>query len=546
MQVLADSTNVDSSSMERRVTHALEASGAKLLRERMATLGQDPSAAVPLAVHEDDLADSARRGASFAAALLPYLLLVLVATSGFYAALDLTAGEKERGTLQTLLTAPVRSIEVVAGKYLAVFALTLAATLCNLGSIALALTRAASAMEGGARFSLGVGSGLAVFLTVLPAALLIVALLMAVGVLARSYREGQTYLMPILLLVMFTGFASLLPGAELTAGTALVPLLNVTLLVHDLLLGKVGAARLMEVWAVSLAYAALGILLTARIFQTEQVLLSGEKPWRDVFGSGRRGQGGLTPGSAVAFAAVLLVGIFYGSAFIERRTSLAVMILVSQVGLFLVPSLLWCRLLRAPLVESLQLRWPTPRGWLATALLALGGWSVGALVWQQLLRFPGARAYNDWLGELLGKQGQLGLGAALVLVAAVPALCEEIAFRGVVLGGLRRSGSRVLAVVGSALVFGLFHLNPYHVVSAAMVGLLLAYVALESGSIVPGMVIHLVNNGFQILLDRLPAVAERVSSPIVLAAAVACTALGLWWVRGSRARAWQGAAAPAA
>src|SRR5262249_28214290 len=148
----------------------------------MTTLGQDPTAAVPLAVQGEDLADRARKGASFAAALLPYLLLVLVATSGFYAALDLTAGEKERGTLQTLLTAPVRSIEVVAGKYLAVFALTLAATLCNLASIALALTRAASAVEGS--FSLGLASGAAVLLTILPAALLIVALLMAVGVLA--------------------------------------------------------------------------------------------------------------------------------------------------------------------------------------------------------------------------------------------------------------------------------------------------------------------------------------------------------------------------
>ena len=546
VRVLADSTNVDSEAMERRVTRALESTGAKLLRERMATLGQDPAAAVPLAVHEDDLADSARKGASFAAALLPYLLLVLVATSGFYGALDLTAGEKERGTLQTLLTAPVRSVEVVAGKYLAVYALTLVATLCNLGSIALALARGASAMEGQARFSLGLSSGLAVLLSVLPAAALIVALLMAVGVLARSYREGQTYLMPILLLVMFTGFASLLPGAELTAGTALVPLLNVTLLVHDLLLGKVGAARLMEVWAVSLAYAALGILLAARIFQTEQVLLSGEKPWRDIFSSNRRVQGGLTPGSVVLFSAVLLVVVFYGSVLFQRRTSLSFLILISQVGFFLVPSLLWCRLYRAPLRETLQLRWPTPRGWMATGFLALGGWCVGALVWAQMLRFPGAQAYNDWLGELLGKQGQLGLGAALLLVGVVPAICEEVTFRGVVLGGLRRSGSRVLAMVGSALIFGLFHINPYHVVSAALIGLLLAYVALESGSIVPGMVIHLVNNGLQVLLDRVPAVGERANSPLVLGAALVCTLVGLWWIRGSCAGGWETAPASAA
>ncbi len=448
LRVLADSTDVDSDAMERRVSRALTDHGAELLRQRMTALGQDAAAARPLDVREEDLADAARRGASFAAALLPYLLLVLVATSGFYAALDLTAGEKERGTLQTLLTAPVRSVEIVAGKYLAVLALTLAATVCNLGSIALALARGTAAMEGAARFSLGLSSAGAIFLTVLPAALLIVALLMAIGVLARSYREGQSYLMPLLLVVMLAGFASFLPGAELTAGTALVPLLNVTLLVHDLLVGKAGGQQILVVWAVSLAWAVLGILLAARVFQTEQVLLSGEKPWRDVFSPGRRAGRGLTPGNALGFAAVLLVLTFYGSALFERRTSVAALILGSQLGFFLLPSLIWCRLFRAPVSETLQLRWPTSRGWAATALLAAGGWSVGAVVWEQLLRFPGARAYSDWLGELLGKQGQLGLGSALLLVALLPAVAEEVTFRGVVLAGLRRSGSRWIAIGG--------------------------------------------------------------------------------------------------
>src|SRR6516162_71280 len=323
IRVLSDSTNVDSDAMERRVSRALTDHGAELLRQRMTALGQDASAARPLDIREEDLADAARRGASFAAALLPYLLLVLVATSGSYAALDLPAGEKERGTLQTLLTAPVRSVEIVAGKYLAVLTLTLAATVCNLGSLALTLSRATAAMESGARFSLGLSSAGAIFLTVLPAALLIVALLMAIGVLARSYREGQSYLMPFLLLVMLAGFASFLPGAELSAGTALVPLLNVTLLVHDILIGKAGATQVMVVWAVSLAWAVLGILLAARVFQTEQVLLSGEKPWRDVLAPGNRAGHGLTPGTALAFAAVLLVLTFYGSALVERRGGVA-------------------------------------------------------------------------------------------------------------------------------------------------------------------------------------------------------------------------------
>jgi membrane protease YdiL (CAAX protease family) len=159
---------------------------------------------------------------------------------------------------------------------------------------------------------------------------------------------------------------------------------------------------------------------------------------------------------------------------------------------------------------------------------------VGAVIWEQLLRFPGARAYSDWLGELLGKQGQLGLGTALTLVGLLPAVAEEVTFRGVVLAGLRRSGSRWIAVLGSALVFGLFHFNPYHVVAAFVMGVLLGWVALESGSIVPGMLIHVVNNSAQVLADRMPALAAQIRSPMVVGLALLSTALGAWLVRGSR------------
>jgi len=88
--------------------------------------------------------------------------------------------------------------------------------------------------------------------------------------------------------------------------------------------------------------------------------------------------------------------------------------------------------------------------------------------------------------------------------------------------------------VGSALVFGLFHINPYHVVAAFAVGLLLGWVALESGSILPGILIHLANNGAQVLLDRVPGLADRLRSPVLVALALASTAVGAFLVRGSR------------
>ncbi len=113
-------------------------------------------------------------------------------------------------------------------------------------------------------------------------------------------------------------------------------------------------------------------------------------------------------------------------------------------------------------------------------------------------------------------------------------MAEEVTFRGVVLAGLRRSGSRWIAVVGSALVFGLFHINPYHVVAASVVGLLLGWVALESGSIVPGMLIHLVNNGAQVLLERVRTWPTSSGHRGGGARAREHRARSVWLVRGSR------------
>jgi sodium transport system permease protein len=113
----------------------------------------------------------------------------------------------------------------------------------------------------------------------------------------------------------------------------------------------------------------------------------------------------------------------------------------------------------------------------------------------------------------------------------LPAIAEEVTFRGVVLAGLRRSGSRWIAVVGSALVFGLFHVNPYHVRCPRSVWLLLGWVALESGSILPGVLIHLVNNGAQVLLDRIPGLAERSARRGRWSLALASTAVGAFLVR---------------
>ena len=534
LKVYADSTQLESEAMQERVLKTLRKHDAALLEERMVSLGQPALSARPLAVEEADLSSGSRRAAALVGSVLPYMVLILLASAAFYSAIDLTAGEKERGTLQTLLTAPVHALEVVAGKYLTVVAMTLVAALANIGSLSLAIGRLLSAEGGRESFHMSAGVVVSLFLTLVPAALLLASLFIAVGVMARTYKEGQSYLMPLLFLVLFAALGSTLPGVELTPALALLPLTNVALLMRELLDGRATLGLASMVLIASFAYAALGLLLAARVFETEQVLLSGEKPWKDVFS--KKAKGGFTPGNTVFFVALLVVVVFYGSLPLMAavtRQQIGQAIALSEVGFFLAPALLWALLLRVPLRDAFQLRLPSRRGLAGTALLALGGWAVGMATGSVLSNFQGAREYGEQLGQLLGKHGPLSLGAAVLLVGVLPAVCEEACFRGVVLTGLARSGSRALAVLGSALAFGLFHVNPWHVAAATVLGLVLGYAAFESRSLLPSVLLHFVNNALQMVLVRVPSVKAVFESWTAIGAGLLLTALALWVLRGS-------------
>jgi len=534
VKVYGDSTQFESEAMQERVLKVLRKHDEGLLEERMVALGQPRVSARPLLLEEADLSNSARRAASLVGSILPYMVLVLLASAAFYSAVDLTAGEKERGTLQTLLTAPVHALEVVSGKYLAVVTMTLVAAMANIVSLGLAIGRILSGDSGHASFQMGPRVSLTLFLTLLPAALLLSALFVAVGVMARTYKEGQSYLMPMLLLVVFAALASTLPGVELTPALALVPLTNVALLMRALLSGRATLALGTTVVISSFAYAAMGVVLAARVFETEQVLLSGEKPWKDIFK--KKAKGGFNPINTLFFVALLVVVVFYGTVplmLAVTREQIGRAILVSELGFFLLPAFLWTLALRVPLRDAFQLRLPSRRGLLGTLLLALGGWAVGLTVGAVLSHFQGARDYSEQLGELLGKHGPLSMGAAILLVGLLPAVCEEACFRGVVLTGLARSGSRTFAVVGSALAFGVFHVNPYHVAAAATLGLVLGYAAYESRSLLPGVLMHFVNNGFQMVMVRMPELQARFESWPLVVLGLLVTAIGLWLLRGS-------------
>jgi sodium transport system permease protein len=178
---------------------------------------------------------------------------------------------------------------VIGAKYLNVALIAAAAALMNLGAMTMALSIGLRGdSEVSARFSLSAGQLLTLLACLLPSAFMASGVSLAVASLARSFKEAQSFLTPVTLVATVPGVLAMMPGVELNAATAAVPLLNLALLVKATILG---AAQPLHVAIASLSvllYSALAVVLASRTFQSERLRLGGAESWADLFRLGRR------------------------------------------------------------------------------------------------------------------------------------------------------------------------------------------------------------------------------------------------------------------
>ena len=268
----------------RTVQKVMQDYRKEVVAQRLGARNLSTAILEPFKSEEENVAPPEKVGGAQLGGLIPYFIIILSLTGAMYPAMDLTAGEKERGTIETILASAVRRSELVVGKFLMVLTASVTTTLLSLASFALTIVLtagAAGSMPGG---SGGPGApkglvfvisskGLAVvFFMVLPLAVMFAAALLAIALLAKSYKEAQSYISPLMLVVILPAVFSLLPGVELTPKLALVPILNVSLVSKEILSGNYPWGTIALIFASSCVYAAAALFVAVRTFQNESVL----------------------------------------------------------------------------------------------------------------------------------------------------------------------------------------------------------------------------------------------------------------------------------
>lgn len=195
----------------------------------------------PIKIEKTDRSSNESSIGSILGSIIPFLLITSILMGSMYPAIDATAGEKERGTLETLLTLPIGNMELIMSKFLSVATVAVVSVFINvlsMGGIAAYLYATINALSKGAgEFRLGsfVPAIIISFICIIAFALFMSALVMCVCAFAKSFKEANNYITPLTLVVILTGYIGFIPNIELTAKTALIPVANICLLMKNLL-----------------------------------------------------------------------------------------------------------------------------------------------------------------------------------------------------------------------------------------------------------------------------------------------------------------------
>ena len=478
------------------------------------------------------VAPQARLGGYLLSKALPLFVVLMVLLGAFYPAIDVTAGERERGTLETVLCSPIRRFDLMLGKVLAVAALAALTGVLNLASMAITLMQILRLAAHNVVVDIPWGHALLSSLVIFPAALLFAAAFVALGATARTFKEAQTLLLPVYFLTVAPAMTGAIGEYQLAGIVAWIPGMNITLLARDLLVGRATWSGCLATLASTLLLSAAALAAAARIYDSERLVAPAPRRLRPAGSAART----TNAGDALVLFALAFLLLYFVFLPIEQH-HLAVGLLAAEwVGLF---GLVWlfARASGQTFRNVLEFSRPRPRALLGAALAGCSTWAAVAIFSEWILPVP-KPMLEDLRRSLVPMDGSRSFVSTLLLVAASPAICEECLFRGPILRGLYSRMDAVAAVLITAALFGLFHLDLYRLIPTTILGVLLGFIALESGSIVPSMVAHFCNNAVLITLaslhldQRMEALDHRALTLMVIAS-LALTTTGFMLVRGA-------------
>ncbi|HPS38945.1 MAG TPA: ABC transporter permease subunit/CPBP intramembrane protease [Candidatus Cloacimonadota bacterium] len=469
-----------------------------LQKEILQSTGISPDLLNLRDVRERDTSSPQKKMGMYLGIFLPYFIIMMLFVGASIVSSDLVAGEKERKTLETLLVSSVGRLEIVCGKYLTIITLAMLNMIVNLISISFSLKFIlANQNTDLAGVSLPVNAMLILLIAMIPLATLFAAILLSISTFSRNIKEARSYEQPLLIIAMLLGMVSFFPAIEISNFLALIPVVNIALLFKAVLINEYALSHILITIFSTLFLDLIAILVTIKLFKTESVLFRTEEESSGLKALKIKPKTFFKPYNGILYFSIALIVLYYLGSYWQARDLFSGLI-ETEIIIIALPVLLTLKLLRLKPKEVLRLKIPKWKSFLFIPFIAISAQIIASIISQLInIIFPFPEKYIDALSHLYNMNEPSW--KVFLAIALLPGICEELLFRGFLIRFFEKYSLR-WAVVISAILFAAFHLDPFRFVPVLLLGLLLGYLAVRSGSIYSSMFSHLINNGMAFAL----------------------------------------------
>ena len=463
----------------------------------------------PVVYSTIDLAKTEEVAGLLLGQILPLILIMGVLLGAIYPAIDSMAGEKERGTLETLFTLPISNLELVMGKYMAVSLCAIVTAILNVVSILMTLiyilsTGNISGQLLSNNFNISALSG-PLFITLICIclfAMVVSAVSMCVCSLAKSFKDAQNNITPVMFLVLIPSYASMIPNLNLDRTTSIIPVVNISLLIKSVLSNNANLSLIALVFISNFAFVILSVILLSKLFNSEEILFGNNRNFSFLEKRSNIKKGTMPSVSdGVILYALGLVLLIYVGSYIQLKLKMTGIVL-TQVMIISLP-LLFAYYIKSDFKKVFSLKLPKIKHLFGAACLWFGTYLLAMVITNIIMYyFPQNQEIVEGLNNALFIKNNLLLN--LLIVAAMPAICEEIFFRGFILTSFKNNKKSYRgAIIFSGILFGLMHMDFIRIVPTSILGIAFAYAVCKTNSIGVSMFMHFLNNGFAVVVTHI-------------------------------------------
>ena len=499
--VLSYREDIDASdTAEAWLRRALNRTRVEVREQRLAAAGFDVPAGDLLPLERIDAATEEQTSGLFLGRILSAIIVMMMLAGGSIVAMDTLVGEKERGTIETLLTTAASRIEIVTAKNASILTVAFITSALNIANLALWMQLDVIPVPEGLRLVVPVGTALLLLLLYAPAAVLVSSTLLLVSGRSKTYKEAQLLFAPVVLVSLAIAAIPVLPGIALRSAIVLVPIANLGFAAREILTGHYDWPLIAAAWLVTAGAAALLARASVRTLSAEKLITANDTDAADILGGPALFPRRVATWFAVLWALLLMWQLNVGGGIDSR--------LLISINMAVFGGAAWLMILRyrLPVRETLSLRAPPPAAWLGVLIGAPAGLVLAdGIVRVASLAMPIPEEWIEAMAETMGVD--LPLWQMLIFFTVLPGIFEEVAFRGVLLHGLKSRLSPVRLALVAGVVFGFFHVDLFRIPPTAFLGVLLVVAVVRSGSIFPAMAWHALHNALGLGSARLEQIA---------------------------------------